>query len=225
MPQPGPPSERTQVRRIPQRGRYDASTVHAILDEGMLCFVAVAVDDQPFVVPMAYGRHGDHLFLHGARASRLMQRLAAGAETCVTVAHLDGLVLARSLFHHSMNYRSVMVLGQPFEVVDPDAKRDALIAIAEHLIPGRTQETRLPNDRELAATTVAGLSLAESSAKVRTGPPLDDDDDLALPHWAGILPLTLATGSPVPDAHVPAGAELPLSLKTWKRNSSESGGG
>lgn len=214
----GPPSERTQIRRIPQRGRYDAQTLHAILDEGLLCFVATVVDGQPYVVPMAYGRRGDHLFLHGARASRLMQQLAGGAETCVTVALLDGLVLARSLFHHSMNYRSVMVLGKPFEVVDPAEKYDALIAIAEHLVPGRTSETRPPNDRELAATTVAALSLAESSAKVRTGPPLDDEEDLPLPHWAGVLPLTLAAGSPIPDAHVPPGAEIPASVGRWRRN-------
>jgi hypothetical protein len=134
------------------------------------------------------------------------------------VALLDGLVLARSLFHHSMNYRSVVVLGEPSEIVDPDAKRAALLTIAEHLVPGRSAEARPPNDRELAATTVAALSLAESSAKLRTGPPLDDDEDLALPHWAGVLPLTLTAGSPIPDAQVLPGAEVPMSVKTWNRN-------
>lgn len=194
-----PPSDRTRVRRLADRGRYDAATVHAILDEAYLAHVGVVIDGEPRVLPMAFGRDGEVLYLHGAVGNALL-RGGDGVEVCVTVTHLDGLVLARSAFHHSMNYRSVVVLGRAEKVTDLAEKRRALDAITDHVLPGRADDSRRSNDAELRQTLVLRVPLAEASAKVRTGPPIDEDDDLDLPHWAGVVPLRLVAGEPEQDA-------------------------
>jgi nitroimidazol reductase NimA-like FMN-containing flavoprotein (pyridoxamine 5'-phosphate oxidase superfamily) len=199
---PAAPSERVTVRRLPQRASYDESVVHAILDEALVCHVGFATDSQPYVIPTLYARVGDALYLHGSAASRMLRQLGGGVPVCVTVSLIDGLVLARSAFHHSMNYRSVVILGQASEVTDRDEKLLALQAIVEHVVPGRSAEVRGPNERELKLTAVLRVPLAEASAKVRTGPPVDDEEDYALPCWAGELPLRLVPQAPVPDARV-----------------------
>lgn len=210
-------TERTRVDRVAKRATYDRETVYRILDEGLVCHVGVALDGQPFVLPMAYGRDGDRLYLHGSVASRLAGHLAAGAPVCVTVTHVDGLVLARSGFSSSMNYRSVMVLGAPRPVTDPAEKARALDVIADHLAPGRSRELRPARAKELAATQVLELPLDEVSAKVRTGPPEDPAQDVDLPIWAGVLPLRLAPGEPEPAPDLPAGVEAPPSVRRWRR--------
>jgi nitroimidazol reductase NimA-like FMN-containing flavoprotein (pyridoxamine 5'-phosphate oxidase superfamily) len=206
-------TDRTKVRRLPARGRYDWETVHEILDEGLLCHVGFAVEGRPWVMPTTYARVGDQLYLHGAVANHALQALADGAEACVTVTLLDGLVLARSAFHHSMNYRSVMVFGRAEKVEDEQEKYDAVVAIVEHLIPGRAGGTRLPTASELRKTLVVRLPLDECSAKVRTGGPIDDEEDMELGHWAGILPLTLVPGRPQPDND----EALPDYVNRWSR--------
>ena len=193
------PTTRTQVRRRPERAHYDRAGIEAILDEGLVAHVGVAVDGQPFVLPMAYARVGDDLYLHGSAASRLLRALSGGAAVCVTVTLLDGLVLARSAFHHSMNYRCVVVLGRAVPVPDGPERDRALAAIVDHAVAGRSALVRAPDRKELAATKVIRLSLEEASAKVRTGPPIDDDRDLDVPVWAGVLPLRLVAGDPLPD--------------------------
>ena len=199
-----PASERTRVRRRAQRGRYDRATIDAILDEGLVCHVGFAVDGQPYVIPTTYARVGDRLYVHGSSANRMLRALAGGVPACVTVTLLDGLVLARSAFHHSMNYRSVVVLGQATLVADREERLTALEAIVEHVLRGRWSEVREPSEQELGGTTVLRLPLDEASAKVRTGPPLDDAGDLALGCWAGVIPLRLVAGPPVADAGLPA---------------------
>jgi nitroimidazol reductase NimA-like FMN-containing flavoprotein (pyridoxamine 5'-phosphate oxidase superfamily) len=209
-----PPSPRTQVRRLPDRGAYDRPTIDAILDEGLVCHVGLAIDGQPYVLPMNYGRDGDRLVLHGSAASRLLRALAAGSPACFTVTLLDGLVLARSAFHHSMNFRSVVLFGRAKPIDEPAAKVAALRAISEHLLPGRWDAVRPPDARELAATTVVEVSLDEASAKIRTGPPRDDPEDLDIAVWAGELPLAISAGAPVPDGQgVPA--EIPDHVRSW----------
>jgi hypothetical protein len=193
------PTARTQVRRRPERAHYDRSAIEAVLDEGLVAHVGVAVDGQPFVLPMAYARVGADLYLHGSAASRLLRALSGGAAVCVTVTLLDGLVLARSAFHHSMNYRCVVVLGRAVPVPDGPERDRALAAIVDHAVAGRSAHVRPPDRKELAATRVIRLSLEEASAKVRTGPPIDDRRDLDLPVWAGVLPLRLVAGDPCPD--------------------------
>jgi nitroimidazol reductase NimA-like FMN-containing flavoprotein (pyridoxamine 5'-phosphate oxidase superfamily) len=210
------PTPRTTVRRLPKRGHYDRETIAAILDEGLLCHVGFALEGQPFVIPTLYGRRGGRLYLHGSAVSRMLRTLAGGVPVCVTVTLADGLVLARSAFNHSMNYRSVVVLGTATGV-EGEEKRAALEAIAEHVVPGRWNETREPNANELKATLVLSIPLDEASAKVRTGPPVDEDEDYALPHWAGVLPLALAAGSPLPDPRLPAGTPVPPSVSGWRR--------
>jgi hypothetical protein len=195
MKQP-PPSVRTTVRRVPARGRYEREAVHAILDAGLVAHVGFVQDGAPFVIPMMYARVGETLYVHGAAASRALGVLASGAEACLTVTHLDGLVFARSAFHHSMNYRSVVVLGRAREVLG-DEKRAALDALVDRLAEGRAAVARAPNDKELAATRVLALGLDEASAKVREGGPIDDDEDLAHPCWAGVVPLALVAGAPI----------------------------
>ncbi|HEX8164089.1 MAG TPA: pyridoxamine 5'-phosphate oxidase family protein [Pyrinomonadaceae bacterium] len=209
------PTDRTQVRRLPRRAAYDRALVYQILDEGFVCHVGFVADAQPFVIPTAYGRAGDTLYLHGAKASRMLKALAAGAEACVTVTLVDGLVLARSAFHHSMNYRSVVVFGRASAVEDPREKLDAMRAFSEHLIPGRWSEVREPNERELAATLVLALPLAEASAKVRAGAPVDDEEDLALPVWAGELPLRTVACEPLGDALLRDGTRPSRSVEDY----------
>jgi nitroimidazol reductase NimA-like FMN-containing flavoprotein (pyridoxamine 5'-phosphate oxidase superfamily) len=192
-----PPSERATVRRLPQRASYEWDTLTAILDEGLVAHVGFSVDGQPYVLPMVYARLGECLYLHGATSSRLMRQLEQGVPACLTVTLLDGLVLARSAFHHSVNYRSVVVLGTARRVVDEAERLRALEALTEHMLPGRWAQVRPPNAQELKATSVLALPLAEASAKVRTGPPRDDEEDLSLPVWAGELPLRLSPLHPV----------------------------
>ncbi len=197
-PLPPAPSERTRVRRLPRRGAYDRPTIDAILDEALTCHLAFAVDGQPYAIPTAFARIGDHVYVHGSAASRML-RAAGGAPVCFTVTLLDGLVLARSAFHHSMNYRSVVVLGAAEEVIDEEERLAAMRALVERVAPGRWTEIRPPNPQELKATTILRLAVAESSAKLRTGPPIDDEEDLALPCWAGVIPLSLTPGPPIAD--------------------------
>ena len=211
------PTSRTTVRRLPERARYDRETVESILDEGLVCHVGFVDGGQPFVVPSAYARWGDRLVIHGSAASRMVKALAAGAPACVTVTLLDGLVLARSAFHHSMNYRSVVVLGTAAEVTEAEEKRRALDAIVEHVVPGRVAAVRPPSEKELRATRVVALPLDEASAKVRTGPPKDDEADYALGVWAGELPLRLTPLGPVPDPRLAAGFGAPPHVTGWRR--------
>jgi nitroimidazol reductase NimA-like FMN-containing flavoprotein (pyridoxamine 5'-phosphate oxidase superfamily) len=203
------PTARTTLRRLPKRGSFERETVNGILDEGFVCHVGFVLDGQPFVIPTAYGRAGDVLYIHGARASRMQKALAAGADVCVTVTLVDGLVLARSAFHHSINYRSVVVFGRARVVEDEGEKSAALEAFTEHIMPGRWADVRWPNAQELAATTVLAIQLSEASAKVRTGPPIDDEEDYQLPVWAGVLPLFVEPGAPEADPRLPAGTNVP----------------
>jgi len=203
------PTPRTRVRRFPSRASYDRTTIHAILDEALVCHLGFVHDGQPFVLPTTYARVDDALYLHGSAASRMLRGLRDGIPVCVTVTLLDGLVLARSAFHHSMNYRSVVILGVAAEVTGAAERLGALEAIVQHVNPGRWQQVRPPNDRELKATIVLRLPLVEASAKVRTGGPLDDAGDLGWPCWAGHVPLRLVALEPVPDGQPPAGVPAP----------------
>ncbi|MCU1463577.1 MAG: putative flavin-nucleotide-binding protein [Acidimicrobiales bacterium] len=196
------PTEHTTVRRLPARARYDRATLDAILDEGLVCHVGFVTGGRPFVIPTTYGRVGDDLYLHGSPASRLLRTLSDGVDVCVTVTLLDGIVLARSAFHHSMNYRSAVLVGRATVVDDLEEKRAALDAFVEHVVPGRAADARPPNEKELRATLVLRLPIADASAKVRTGGPIDDDEDMALAVWAGELPLRTTPGPPVADAGV-----------------------
>ena len=209
------PTDRTSLRRLPERARYDTETVHAILDEGFICHVAFVVHGQPYALPTGYARIGETLYLHGSTGSRLGLRPAM--DVCVTVTLLDGIVLARSAFHHSFQYRSVMVLGRTQLVTDVSEKEAALDALVEHFMPGRTADARAGSRRELAATAVLAVPLEEVSAKVRTGDPKDDEEDYALPVWAGILPLALTPGDPVPDSRLEPGIAVPAYVKDWQR--------
>ena len=211
------PTARTQVRRLADRGKYDTETVYAILDEGFFCHVGFAVDGQPFVIPTGYARIGDELYIHGSAASRMLRTLAGGVQVCVTVTLVDGLVLARSAFHHSMNYRSVVVLGRAVAVEDRDEKLRALNAFTESVIRGRWDTLRPVQENELKQTSVLRVPLSEVSAKVRTGPPKDEAEDYALPIWAGVLPLRLTPGEPVPDPKLPAGLAVPENVKKYSR--------
>jgi uncharacterized protein len=215
----------TRVRRGAARARYDRATVFAILDEGLVCHIAhVTPDGRPVVLPTAYGRIGDTLYVHGSTASRMLGAGVAGP-VCVTVTLLDGLVVSRSAFHHSMNYRSVVVFGTARVVDDPDEKDAALVALVEHVVPGRTGDTRPPNRRELAATTVLALTVDEASAKVRTGPPVEEPADEGLPYWAGVLPMRLTPLAPVADPLVPSGLAPPAYLQSYRRPAGHSSSG
>jgi len=211
------PTERTQVKRLPKRGKYDRETVHNILDQGFVCHVGFNVDGQPFVIPTNYGRTGDVLYLHGSAASRMLRTLSGGVPVCVTVTHVDGLVLARSAFHHSVNYRSVVILGTARLVEDPGEKMEALRIFTEHVMKGRWDDVRQPTEQELKATTVLALPLEEVSAKVRTGGPIDDEPDYALPVWAGVLPLGIAVKTPIPDEKRQQDRPIPEYLKNYSR--------
>jgi hypothetical protein len=201
--------KRIRVRRHPERGVYERETIDAILDEALFCHVGFVVDGQPFVIPTIHARAGDVLYLHGSPASRMLRTLTEGVDVCVTATLLDGLVLARSVYNHSMNYRSAVVLGCVRAVEDAGEKQAALEAIVEHVVPGRWRDARRPSEQELAATSVLVLPLDEASAKVRSGPPKDFDDDVELPIWAGVIPLRLIPGVAETDAQVPDGVPLP----------------
>lgn len=211
------PTERTKLKRVPKNGSFDRAAIYRILDDAFLCHVGFITDGQPFVIPTGYARVGDGLLLHGSAASRMLRTMASGVDVCVTVTLLDGLVLARSVFHHSMNYRSVMIFGKAKVVSDEVEKLGALRALTEHIVPQRWSEVRLPNERELKATTVLALPLRESSAKIRTGDPVDDEEDYALDVWAGVIPLRLSAGSPVVDGKLKAGISIPPSVADFKR--------
>ncbi|PYS63130.1 MAG: pyridoxamine 5'-phosphate oxidase family protein [Acidobacteria bacterium] len=204
-----PQTARTTLKRLPYRGSYDRELINQILDEGFVCHVGFAVDGQPFVIPTGYARLGDKVFIHGSQASRMLRTLGKGIEVCLTVTLIDGLVLARSAFHHSMNYRSVVVFGRATMVDDPEEKIAALRALSEHMISGRWDDVREPNKREVQLTTVLALSLNEASAKVRTGPPLDDEEDYELSVWAGVIPLRMVADAPIGDARLPTNIDPP----------------
>ncbi len=213
------PTARTRVVREPDRAVYDREPVYRILDEGFLCHVGFVVDGQPFVIPTSYGRKDASLFIHGSAASRMLrQTQKEGVPVCITVTLLDGLVLARSVFNHSMNYRSVVVLGKATLVDDPSEKLAALRVLSEHILPGRWDDSRGPNERELKATSVLRVPIEEFSAKVRVGPPIDDEEDYAFPTWAGVIPLEMVAGKPIDDARLMAGKAVPDYVANYTRN-------
>jgi nitroimidazol reductase NimA-like FMN-containing flavoprotein (pyridoxamine 5'-phosphate oxidase superfamily) len=211
------PTERTQVKRLPKRGKYERETVFAILDAGFVCHVGFSVDGQPYVIPTNYGRSGETVYLHGSAASRMLRTLSEGVPLSVTVTHVDGLVLARSAFHHSVNYRSVVILGTARLVTDPAEKMEALRVFTEHVMKGRWDDVRQPTEQELKATTVLALPLEEVSAKVRTGGPIDDEEDYALPVWAGVLPLETVAKEPLADPQRRNNPAVPEYLKKYSK--------
>jgi nitroimidazol reductase NimA-like FMN-containing flavoprotein (pyridoxamine 5'-phosphate oxidase superfamily) len=211
------PSARTRVVRESHRGAYDRATAYEILDEGFICHVGFVVDAQPFVIPTAYGRVGDDLYIHGSAASRMLRNLDKGISVCVTVTLLDGLVLARSIFNHSMNYRSVVVLGTAVAVLDAKEKLEALKSLSEHILPGRWAESRQPNERELKQTLVMRLPIKEFSAKVRQGPPIDDEEDYSFSTWAGVIPLPTVPGAPENDPRLDPKTPVPLYASKYSR--------
>jgi hypothetical protein len=211
------PTARTRVVREAERGMYDRETVYHILDEGFICHVGFCVDGQPFVIPTSYGRKDANLYIHGSAASRMLRQMKEGVAVCVTVTLLDGLVLARSVFNHSMNYRSVMILGKATLVDDPSEKLAALRILSEHIIPGRWDDARQPNERELKATSVLRVPIEEFSAKVRTGPPIDDEEDYSFPTWAGVVPLQIRVGEPINDPRLVSGTQIPDYVRTYSR--------
>jgi len=209
------PTPRTRVVRESDRGVYDREALNRILDEGFLCHVGFVVDGQPFVIPTSYGRDGDTLYIHGSAASRMLRNLDKGIPVCVTVTLLDGLVLARSVFNHSMNYRSVVILGTATLIINPEEKLAALLILSEHILPGRWADSRQPNERELKATSVLRIPIDEFSAKVRIGPPIDDEPDYTFPTWAGVIPLETTVGTPIRDERCER--ELPEYLRNYSR--------
>jgi nitroimidazol reductase NimA-like FMN-containing flavoprotein (pyridoxamine 5'-phosphate oxidase superfamily) len=215
-----PITDRTKLKRLPKRGHFDRETVYGILDEGFICHIGFVVDGHPVVIPTGYARVDDKLYIHGSQASRMLRTLANGIDACVTVTLLDGLVLARSAFHHSMNYRSVVVFGKATLVEDPEEKMSALFALSEQIIRGRWNDVREPTELEMKATTVLSLTLEEASAKIRTGPPLDDEEDYSLPMWAGVVPLKLTAGPPINDPRLPEGVPVPEYASNYRRPTS-----
>lgn len=209
------PSSRSRIRRAPKRGVYDRATIDAILDASLVAHVGLAVDEQPYVIPMLVARVGDRTYIHGATSSRLVRKLAAGAPACLTTTLVDGIVLARSAFHHSMNYRSVVVLGTATLVEGADERSAALEAFTEKLLPGRWDEVRPPTPQELKGTRVLAMELSEASAKVRSGGPVDEEEDYALDVWAGVVPLELRAGAPQPDARLRDGVEPSAAVTGW----------
>ncbi len=210
-------TERTRVKRLPNRAAYDRETVYAILDAGFICHVGYVMDGQPYVIPTGYARIGDDLYIHGSSASRMLRNLAQGVDVCVTVTLVDGLVLARSAFHHSINYRSVVVLGNAKLVEDAAEKSKALEAFTEHVIPGRWPEIRWPSELELKATSVLKLPIEEASAKIRTGDPKDDEEDYAMDIWAGVLPLSTVPGEPIDDSRLEKKIPVPEHVSRYGR--------
>lgn len=211
------PTDRTTLKRLPRRGEYDRATVYQILDEAFICHVGFVAEGRPVVIPTSYARVEDDLYLHGSAASRMLRSLGEGIDVCVTVTLVDGLVLARSAFHHSINYRSVVVFGRASVVDDYDEKLNALHAFTDHIVPKRWEDVRPPSQGELQATLVLRLPLVEASAKVRTGPPIDDEEDYAIPVWAGVLPLKLVTDAPISDERLAGGVQPPGYVKEYAR--------
>ena len=217
MAEPYSPTARTRVTREPERAVYDRAAAYQVLDDGFICHVGFVVDNQPFVIPTGYGRSGDNLYIHGSAASRMLRNLDQGIAVCVTVTLLDGLVLARSIFNHSMNYRSVVVLGTAVAVEDSAEKLQALRALSEHILPGRWEESRQPNERELKATLVMRLPITEYSAKMRTGPPIDNEEDYSFLTWAGVVPLQMVAGSPINDPKLDPKTPVPSYVPSYSR--------
>ncbi len=215
---------RSKVRRLPKRASYDRKDIHSIIDEALICHVGISDADQPIVIPTIHARQGDRLLLHGLKGGRLLEHIEAGNAICVAMTLLDGVVLARSAFHHSLNYRSVVIFGHG-ELVEDDAdKLEALKTISDHVAPGRWKDARSPNAKELKVTSVISLVIDEASAKVRSGPPLDDDADYELPIWAGVVPLRLCAQTPQDDGRVQTGIEVPDYAASYVRNSGHSSG-
>jgi nitroimidazol reductase NimA-like FMN-containing flavoprotein (pyridoxamine 5'-phosphate oxidase superfamily) len=212
-----PASERVRLRRRRDRGHYDRALIDAILDEALIAHLGIVQDGQPFVIPTLHARHGDVVYCHGSAASRTLRALGIGVPACLTVSLLDGLVFARSAMHHSANYRSVVLLGQAREVRDPAEKLTALKAVVDHVAPGRWEGCRQPTANEMAATAVLALPIEEASAKVRTGPPLDDEEDYALDFWAGVVPMAIASGEPQADPRLRAGIAAPSYVSGYRR--------
>jgi nitroimidazol reductase NimA-like FMN-containing flavoprotein (pyridoxamine 5'-phosphate oxidase superfamily) len=217
MSQTTAPSPRTTVKRLPIRASYDREAIRSILDEALICHLGFASGGQPYVIPTIHARRDDHLLIHGSQASRMLRTVRTGVDVCVTVTLLDGLVLARSAFHHSMNYRSVVILGRGLEVIGHDEKLDAMRTLVEHVVPGRWNDARKPNELELKQTMILRLPISEASAKIRTGGPSDDEDDYSLPIWAGVLPLTLTPLAPIADARLGAGTVTPDYVRRYVR--------
>jgi nitroimidazol reductase NimA-like FMN-containing flavoprotein (pyridoxamine 5'-phosphate oxidase superfamily) len=205
------------LKRLPKRGEYDHAAVYRILEEAFICHVGFISDGKPVVIPTSYGRIGDDLYIHGSAASRMLRSLEKGIDVCVTVTLIDGLVLARSAFHHSINYRSVVIFGNAKVVDDSDEKLNALHAFSDHIVPGRWEEVRPPSESELRSTLVLKLPLVEVSAKIRSGPPIDDEEDYELPVWAGTVPLKLTAAAPIADDRLPAGIEAPKYATAYVR--------
>jgi hypothetical protein len=217
MSQPSTPTPRTRLVREADRAVYDREAAYRILDEGFLCHVGFVADGQPFVIPTSYGRKDASLYIHGSAASRMLRQMKDGIPVCITVTLLDGLVLARSVFNHSMNYRSVVVLGRATLVEDAEEKIEALRLLSEHILPGRWADARQPNERELKATSVLRVPIEEFSAKVRSGPPIDDEEDYSFPTWAGVVPLEMKTGEPIDDARLVPGQTVPDYARRYSR--------
>jgi nitroimidazol reductase NimA-like FMN-containing flavoprotein (pyridoxamine 5'-phosphate oxidase superfamily) len=211
------PTGRTTVKRLAERASYERAEADAILDEGLVCHVGLATDDGPVVIPMLYARDGDRLLLHGSAASRLLRSAGKGLDVCVTVTHLDGLVLARSAFHHSVNYRSVVVMGRAEPITDLAARREALDILVDSVVPGRMADTREPNERELRATIVLSLPLEEFSVKSRSGGPKEEPEDMALPVWAGVVPVTQGYGAPIADPDLAPSIPVPAYASGYHR--------
>lgn len=207
---------KTKIKRLPKRGSYDRETIYKIIDEALICHVGFTIDCEPYVVPTAIARVGNDIYIHGSRVSRMLKHLVQGEPACIVVTHLDGLVLARSGFHHSMNYRSVVVYGNGVPVTGPD-KRNILDTFVDRLVPGRLADVRPINRKELAATTVIKFELNEVSAKIRSGPPADDMEDYALPIWAGELPFTMKKSKPITDPDMRMEVPVPAYVKRYKR--------
>lgn len=212
-----PVTARNRVRRMPKRGHYDRTTVHAIIDEALVCHVAFAVDGEPTVIPTLHARRGEELLLHGARTSRLLRHVAEGHPVSVAITLIDGIVLARSIFHHSVNYRSVVLHGTGRLLESDGDKLSALEAVAEHIARGRWADTRPPSRKELKATSVVSIPIDLAAAKIRTGPPMDEDEDYALRFWAGVLPLSLQPGKAIPDPRLGRDIEVPAYLRRYRR--------
>lgn len=215
-----PQTPRTTLKRLPKRGSHDRDLINSILDEGFICHVGFAVEGKPFVIPTGYARVDDNLLIHGSQASRMLRTLTEGVEVCVTVTLLDGLVLARSAFHHSMNYRSAVIFGRARLVEDRAAKMAALLALSEHIIPHRWQDVREPTESELRQTSVLSLPIHEASAKLRTGPPLDDEEDYGMKVWAGVMPLRMVAGQPIADPRLPPDIDPPEYVLNYSRTKS-----
>jgi nitroimidazol reductase NimA-like FMN-containing flavoprotein (pyridoxamine 5'-phosphate oxidase superfamily) len=217
MSQPYTPTPRTRLVREAERAVYDREAAYKILDEGFLCHVGFAVDGQPFVIPTSYGRNEDVLFIHGSAASRMLRQMKEAVPVCITVTLLDGLVLARSIFNHSMNYRSVVILGKATLVDDPAEKLEALRLLSEHIIPGRWADSRQPDEKEMKATSVLRVPIEEFSAKVRQGPAVDDEPDYSFPTWAGVIPLEMKVGEPIDDERLMEGQKVPKYARHYRQ--------